>query len=65
MATDRQQNRPTKTAGYQERSDTPVLRMINLIQAAAPGREFDGEYGNGFIKNTAFIGMLYKGMAGN
>jgi len=35
---------------------------LEQIQAAAPSKEFDGEYGNGYIKNTTFIGMLYKGM---
>jgi cyclase len=36
---------------------------LEQIQAAAPTRDFDGKYGGGFIKNTAFVEMLYKDMA--
>jgi hypothetical protein len=35
---------------------------LEQIQAAEPTRDFDGKYGNGFIKNTAFVDMLYKDM---
>ncbi len=38
---------------------------LEQIQATAPSKEFDGEYGNGFIKNTVFVSMLYKGMTQN
>lgn len=36
---------------------------LEQIQAAEPTRDFDGEYGDGFIKNTAFVDMLYKDIA--
>jgi len=36
---------------------------IEQIQAAEPTGDFDGKYGDGFIKNTAFVEMLYKDMA--
>ena len=36
---------------------------LEQIQAAEPTRDFDGKYGDGFIKNTAFVEMLYKDMA--
>jgi hypothetical protein len=36
---------------------------LEQIQAAEPTRDFDGKYGDGFIKNTAFVAMLYKDMA--
>jgi cyclase len=32
------------------------------ILATEPTKDFDEEYGNGFIKNTAFVEMLYKDM---
>ena len=32
------------------------------ILATEPTKDFDKEYGNGFIKNTAFVEMLYKDM---
>jgi glyoxylase-like metal-dependent hydrolase (beta-lactamase superfamily II) len=32
------------------------------ILAAEPTKDFDEEYGNGFIRNTAFVEMLYKDM---
>jgi cyclase len=32
------------------------------ILTAEPTKDFDEEYGNGFIKNTAFVEMLYKDM---
>ena len=35
---------------------------LEQIQAAEPTRDFDGKYGDGFIKNTAFVEMLYKDM---
>ena len=38
---------------------------LEQIQAAEPTRDFDGKYGDGFIKNTAFVDMLYKDMARN
>ncbi len=36
---------------------------LEQIQAARPTGEFDDTYGNGFIKNTAFVEMLYKDMS--
>ena len=36
---------------------------LEQIQATEPSRDFDGKYGDGFIKNTAFVEMLYKDMA--
>ncbi|HAJ93000.1 MAG TPA: MBL fold metallo-hydrolase [Gammaproteobacteria bacterium] len=35
---------------------------LEQIQAAEPTRDFDGNYGDGFIKNTAFVDMLYQDM---
>jgi glyoxylase-like metal-dependent hydrolase (beta-lactamase superfamily II) len=33
---------------------------LEQVQAAEPTRDFDEKYGNGFIRNTAFVEMLYK-----
>ena len=35
---------------------------LTQILATEPTKDFDKEYGNGFIKNTAFVEMLYKDM---
>jgi glyoxylase-like metal-dependent hydrolase (beta-lactamase superfamily II) len=35
---------------------------LEQVQAAEPTRDFDEKYGNGFIRNTAFVEMLYKDM---
>ena len=31
---------------------------LEQIQAAEPTKDIDGKYGDGFIKNTAFVKML-------
>jgi glyoxylase-like metal-dependent hydrolase (beta-lactamase superfamily II) len=38
---------------------------LEQIQATEPARNFDGKYGDGFIKNTAFVEMLYKDITGS
>ena len=35
---------------------------LEQILAAEPTKDFDDEYGNGAIKNAAFVEMLYKDM---
>ena len=35
---------------------------LEQILAAGPTKDFDNEYGNGAIKNAAFMEMLYKNM---
>jgi len=35
---------------------------LEQIQAAEPSKDFDGKYGEGFIKNTVFVEMLHSGL---
>ena len=35
---------------------------LEEVLATAPTKDFDAQYGNGFIKNTAFVEMLYTDM---
>jgi glyoxylase-like metal-dependent hydrolase (beta-lactamase superfamily II) len=54
-----------KTISSTLRKMIAAQSTLEQIQATEPTRDFDGKYGDGFIKNTAFVKMLYKDMAGN
>jgi len=54
-----------KTISSTLRKMIAAQSTLEQIQATEPTRDFDGKYGDGFIKNTAFVKMLYKDMARN
>jgi glyoxylase-like metal-dependent hydrolase (beta-lactamase superfamily II) len=54
-----------KTISSTLRKMIAAQSTLEQIQATEPTRDFDGKYGDGFIKNTAFVKMLYKDMTGN
>jgi glyoxylase-like metal-dependent hydrolase (beta-lactamase superfamily II) len=49
-----------KTISSRMRKLIAEQATLEQIQAAEPTKDYDENYGNGFIKNTAFVEMLYK-----
>jgi hypothetical protein len=51
-----------RTISSQIRKMIAEQSSLEQILAAGPTKDFDNEYGNGAIKNAAFVEMLYQDM---